>query len=303
MDRRSQSSVAVPAVQTRALVNSFGAQQCGRRSRTYREHRSICATLLRFSMIAPLMLQSLVPGFVLPGNRPLPAVMRITAPPHLGFFDDVKERLREVTVQHILVTEEVDALEIYDSILSEGATASVVGRFAASRSTCGSAKKTPEAKLQLLRGQPGELTFRRGAMAAEFEQAAFAATPGSLLPPVRTQFGWHIIFVSNDSPPPPNGGERGSTSQMVMCSTDEPSTVAAVESIASRATEAMREGRALVQPLFLSGEVLDAARSDMQSVFEQAPTTGDAFESIQTCVSWILTRPAPAPQPHIDRQG
>ena len=46
-----------------------------------------------------------------------------------------------------------------------------------------------EAKLQLLRGQPGELTFRRGAMAAEFEQAAFAATPGSLLPPVHTQFG------------------------------------------------------------------------------------------------------------------
>ena len=52
---------------------------------------------------------------------------------------------------------------------------------------------------------------------------------------------------------------------MVMCSTDRPSTVMTVESIASRATEAMREGRALVQPLFLSGEVLDAARSDMQS--------------------------------------
>ena len=244
----------------------------------------------------PLVLAA--PGFVMPGRTAAAApLVRVASPPHLGFFDDVKENFREVTVQHILVAEEADALEIYDSISSEGASASVVGKFAASRSTCGSAKKTPNAKLQLLRGQPGELKFRRGSMAAEFENAAFASAPGSLLRPVRTKFGWHVIFVSDESPPPAGGGERAGTSKMVMSCTDEPSTLVTVESIASKATEAMREGRALVQPLFLSGEVLGAARADMHSVFEQA-ATGDAFESIQTDLldpEFRRSLPRPAP--------
>lgn len=37
--------------------------------------------------------------------------------------------------------------------------------------------------------------FGRGEMVPEFEQAAFTADPGSVVGPVKTQFGWHVIKV------------------------------------------------------------------------------------------------------------
>ena len=118
----------------------------------------------------------------------------------MGFLDDafssVKEQFREVTVQHVLVTSQSAAFEIYDAIVEEGASQEVVGRFAADRSTCGSGKKKPDAKLAQLRGAPGELKFRRGAMAPEFERAAFSAEPGTLLKPFATNFGWHVMYVN-----------------------------------------------------------------------------------------------------------
>ena len=42
-------------------------------------------------------------------------------------------------------------------------------------------------------GSLGE--FGRGEMVAEFEHAAFAAEPGQLVGPVRTPFGWHLIYI------------------------------------------------------------------------------------------------------------
>ena len=123
-----------------------------------------------------------------------------TATPTAGLLDDMlssaRENFREVTVQHILVSRQADALELYDAIREEGATAENFGRYAASKSTCGSAKKRPDAKLQMLRGQPGELKFRRGSMAKEFEEAAFSAAPGTLVPPFQTSFGWHVMLVN-----------------------------------------------------------------------------------------------------------
>jgi len=45
-------------------------------------------------------------------------------------------------------------------------------------------------------------SFGRGQMVEEFEKAAFAAKPGDLVGPVRTQYGYHIIKVdSHDSIP------------------------------------------------------------------------------------------------------
>lgn len=37
--------------------------------------------------------------------------------------------------------------------------------------------------------------FGRGEMVPAFERAAFAAEPGSVVGPVRTPFGWHLIYV------------------------------------------------------------------------------------------------------------
>ena len=60
----------------------------------------------------------------------------------------------------------------------------------------GSAKKRPDMKMPQLRGAPGELVFRKGQMAPEFEAVAFAAPVGELQPPFKTQFGWHIMLVN-----------------------------------------------------------------------------------------------------------
>ena len=48
-----------------------------------------------------------------------------------------------------------------------------------------------------LRRQGGDLgNFGRGTMVKPFEDAAFAAKAGDLLPPVRSDFGWHVIKVT-----------------------------------------------------------------------------------------------------------
>ena len=42
--------------------------------------------------------------------------------------------------------------------------------------------------------------FGRGEMVPEFERAAFTAEPGTLVGPVRTTFGWHLILVEAHIP-------------------------------------------------------------------------------------------------------
>lgn len=56
-----------------------------------------------------------------------------------------------------------------------------------------------------------------------------------------------------------------------------------IASIAARASGAMRAGCAHVEPAFLAGLELEAARADMQSVLSTIPPGGgDEFESIET---------------------
>jgi hypothetical protein len=42
--------------------------------------------------------------------------------------------------------------------------------------------------------------FTRGAMLAEFETAAFAATPGQVSEPFKTKYGWHVLLVDERRP-------------------------------------------------------------------------------------------------------
>lgn len=89
--------------------------------------------------------------------------------------------MNKVRASHILVKTEQEALGILFD-LKRGASFEEIAK---QKSICPSAKKG------------GDLGwFGRGMMVKEFEQAAFALKKGELSKPIKTQFGWHIIKVT-----------------------------------------------------------------------------------------------------------
>jgi len=103
-----------------------------------------------------------------------------------GIYDDKVKMLpaqEEVEARHILVETEDKAKEVVEKI-GKGED---FGKLAADYST------DPGSK-----ADGGKLGyFSRGQMVKEFDEAAFALKPGEVSPPVRSQFGWHIIKVEN----------------------------------------------------------------------------------------------------------
>lgn len=84
----------------------------------------------------------------------------------------------QVHCAHILVKTEAEAKEILED-LQEGVSFSALAQ---QKSMCPSRK------------HGGDLgTFGRGQMVKPFEKAAFELEKGQLSPPVKTEFGWHII--------------------------------------------------------------------------------------------------------------
>lgn len=91
-------------------------------------------------------------------------------------------KIDEVTAKHILVEDEKLAQEILDK-LKGGAD---FGEMAKEYGTDATAETG------------GDLgTFGRGAMVKEFEDAVFALEPGQLSDVVKTQYGYHLIYVSD----------------------------------------------------------------------------------------------------------
>ena len=147
-----------------------------------------------------------------PFQRAAPPFQRAAPPPRastrarMGFFDDIAssvksglaEATKEASVQHVLVGSRTTALKLEGALREEGVTPESVGRAAQQYSTCGSAKKTPDARMKMLRGRPGELVFRRGGVAKEFEEAAMTGPIGELQV-VETQFGVHLLLVNGRS--------------------------------------------------------------------------------------------------------
>jgi peptidyl-prolyl cis-trans isomerase C len=89
----------------------------------------------------------------------------------------------KIRASHILVKTEDEAKQVL-LILSQGLKS--FEQVAQERSMCPSKKKG------------GDLGFfGRGQMVREFENAAFRLKVGELSPPVRSQFGWHIIKVTD----------------------------------------------------------------------------------------------------------
>lgn len=87
----------------------------------------------------------------------------------------------EVKASHILVKEEAQCNELKEKI-ANGASFEDIAR---DNSTCPSGKKG------------GDLGyFGRGQMVKEFETAAFEAGTNEVVGPVKTQFGYHLIKVT-----------------------------------------------------------------------------------------------------------
>ena len=134
-----------------------------------------------------------------------------------GFLDDALDNVKSglakmsqtATVQHVLVPSRTTALKLQREAEEEGVSPEVIGRLAQQYSTCGSAQKTPDASFKMLRGRPGELTFKRGEMAKEFEEVSFTAPVGSLSV-VDTQFGSHLIYINarDDADPKTSRGKK-----------------------------------------------------------------------------------------------
>ena len=92
----------------------------------------------------------------------------------------------QVHALHILVKTEDEAKEILKEIKS----GTSFEKLAQLKSTCPSGKKG------------GDLGwFGRGAMVKEFEDAAFALKKGEVSRPIKTQFGYHLIKLTDRSNP------------------------------------------------------------------------------------------------------
>ncbi|MBK8190603.1 MAG: peptidylprolyl isomerase [Vampirovibrionales bacterium] len=88
----------------------------------------------------------------------------------------------KVRASHLLVASEEEARQLRQEIQDGASFASVAERVS----------KCPSGK------QGGDLGFfGRGQMVPEFDQAAFSQPVGELSEPIKTQFGWHLLVVTD----------------------------------------------------------------------------------------------------------
>ncbi len=107
----------------------------------------------------------------------------------INYYNDNKEKFgkpESVAANHILVDNEEKAAEILKEI-NEGLE---FGEAAKKYSSCPS------------KDRGGELgDFTRGKMVPEFEDAAFKMNAGDVSDPIKTQFGYHLIKVTDKKEP------------------------------------------------------------------------------------------------------
>lgn len=90
--------------------------------------------------------------------------------------------VNQVKASHILVANINEAMQLQERINGGESFAALAKKH----STCPSGKKG------------GDLGFfRRGQMVKEFETAAFGARKGEVVGPIKTQFGYHLIKVTD----------------------------------------------------------------------------------------------------------
>jgi peptidyl-prolyl cis-trans isomerase C len=90
--------------------------------------------------------------------------------------------MAKASARHILVPNEADCIDLKNRI--EGGED--FAEIAKEHSKCPSGKKG---------GALGE--FRPGQMVREFDEVVFSGEVGKVLGPVKTQFGYHLIEITN----------------------------------------------------------------------------------------------------------
>ena len=95
--------------------------------------------------------------------------------------------VNKVQAMHILVPTEQQAIEIRKEILAGQTQQEIFNNF------MNAAKKYSKCPS----GSSGGILgwFGRGDMVPEFENAAFNLKPGTVSEPVKTPYGWHLIYV------------------------------------------------------------------------------------------------------------
>jgi len=89
----------------------------------------------------------------------------------------------KASARHILVASEQECLDLKKQIDEEGADFAALAK---QHSKCPSG------------AQGGELgTFEPGRMVPEFDRVVFSINVGDVSPPVKTQFGWHLVQVTD----------------------------------------------------------------------------------------------------------
>lgn len=92
----------------------------------------------------------------------------------------------QIKASHILVDSEQEAKGIYDQVKKDPSKFAEI------------AKLKSKDKGSAVNG--GDLGFfPRGRMVPEFEQVAFSLKKGEIAPPVKSDFGWHVIYVTEKS--------------------------------------------------------------------------------------------------------
>lgn len=110
-----------------------------------------------------------------------------------GFFDQNPQLFELRQVSQILVR----PLSPDKAAAAESEARRLKAQAAASPKSFGEIART-ESDDSISKEKGGDLgQLRRGMMLKELEDAAFGAKPGSIVGPVKTQFGFHILYVKN----------------------------------------------------------------------------------------------------------
>ena len=107
--------------------------------------------------------------------------------------DEMKQK-EEVKARHILVLSKEDDPEDAQA-KAKAKIEDIYKKAMSGQDFAGLAKKYSEGPSKATGGDLG--WFGRGDMVPEFEETAFATAKGNISEPVRTQFGWHVIYVED----------------------------------------------------------------------------------------------------------